>query len=57
MTANDERPAGDARPAVDSAALARRNRRTALVLGLLALLIYGYYILRQVLASEGGGQG
>lgn len=44
-----ERHSGSSQPDV-----ARANRRTLLVLGLVAFGIYAYFILRHVFRAEGG---
>ena len=44
-----------ARPTAAATNLARANRRTALVLGLIAFVIYAYFILRHVFAGGAAG--
>jgi hypothetical protein len=42
-------------PPRDRVAMARANRRTAILLGLIAFGIYSWFIVRQVMRSQGEG--
>ncbi len=49
-----QRPVGETPSGSSHADVARANRRTLLVLGLIAFGIYAYFILRHVFRAEGG---